>query len=335
MENLICSINFYGQSKKVQLPKEYNLFIQNLMQLIQIKTESLNNIKISYLNFLNNNTNIIKNASDYDSFLNLIENKNADSIEITFSDGSNDHEEEKKDDENSYKKLYRFEKEDILLENPYDYNDIFINESMEDKNQEVNKANNDNNNNKIKNENNIKIGDDSIKNENNEKINFSFIEISKDQIEKDINNENKYVETNNKNNINNIEYKDNIYNNYIVANPFISCGQNNLIDNQIREKLDSTNFGIKCNKCGVIPIENTVYYCKKCRIFFCPKCEKKLGVIHPHSYYKIRNKEQFKEINDINNEKKEQDSSGNYSNIVTDAAKALGNTLNSFLGIFK
>ena len=331
MENLICTISFYGQSLKVELPKEYNIFMQNLMVLLQIKEESLDNIKITYHNSENNYINIIKNASDYYSFLNLIQNKTADSIEIKFLDESVDHKKEGKEGENSYKKKYRFEKEDILLENPYEYNDIFINEPAEDKSHQKGKENKDNNN-EITNENNIKIIDECNKNDDNKEINFSFIEINKNDFNKDVNNKNKNVETNN---INNIINKDKIYNNYIVSNPNISYGQNNLIDNQIREVQVSTNFDVKCNKCGVTPIENAVYFCKKCHIFFCPKCEKKIGFIHQHSYYKIRNKEQFKEINDINNGKKVQESSNNYGNIITDAAKVLENTFNSVLDIFK
>ena len=55
-------------------------------------------------------------------------------------------------------------------------------------------------------------------------------------------------------------------------------------------------FPIYCNMCQKFPIIKIMYYCKSCKLNFCEDCEKTLGYGHRHCYYKIRNKDQYQEI---------------------------------------
>ena len=55
-------------------------------------------------------------------------------------------------------------------------------------------------------------------------------------------------------------------------------------------------FPSYCNMCQKFPIIKTMYYCKSCKLNLCEDCEQNLGYGHRHCYYKIRNKEQYQEI---------------------------------------
>lgn len=56
------------------------------------------------------------------------------------------------------------------------------------------------------------------------------------------------------------------------------------------------SFPSYCNICQKFPIVKVMYFCIDCQLFLCEDCEKNLGYNHRHSYYKIRNKQQYQEI---------------------------------------
>ena len=57
-----------------------------------------------------------------------------------------------------------------------------------------------------------------------------------------------------------------------------------------------TSFPSYCTICQKFPIIKVMYYCNNCKLNLCENCEKNLGYNHRHCIYKIRNKEQYKEI---------------------------------------
>ena len=81
----------------------------------------------------------------------------------------------------------------------------------------------------------------------------------------------------------------------------------NIFSNEIVKSVlpPMTSFPSYCNMCQKFPIIKIMYYCDECKLYFCEDCEKSLGYHHRHCYYKIRNKEQYQEI--INMEIKSDD----------------------------
>jgi len=95
---------------------------------------------------------------------------------------------------------------------------------------------------------------------------------------------------NNENNINNDDNKDNF---------------NNIFNNEIVKSVlpPVTSFPSYCNICQKFPIVKIMYYCNQCQLYLCEDCEKNLGYNHRHCYYKIRNKQQYHEIINMDNKK--------------------------------
>ena len=58
-------------------------------------------------------------------------------------------------------------------------------------------------------------------------------------------------------------------------------------------------FSSYCSICNKFPIINTMFYCRDCDLNLCENCEKEIGLIHNHCYYKITNREQYEEILNI------------------------------------
>ena len=60
------------------------------------------------------------------------------------------------------------------------------------------------------------------------------------------------------------------------------------------EKENKFLYQEKCYVCQNTPLYKVIYYCPSCNQILCENCEKKLGKIHKHAYYKIQNMEQYK-----------------------------------------
>lgn len=92
----------------------------------------------------------------------------------------------------------------------------------------------------------------------------------------------------------NIEFtNDKIKNENIIEN-------NNKIEKERLKNINFNEFNIKCDFCKNNS-HKIIYYCKECEIFFCSNCESDKGLNHPHCYFKIRNKDQLKELNNYYN----------------------------------
>ena len=73
--------------------------------------------------------------------------------------------------------------------------------------------------------------------------------------------------------------------------------QNEIIRSLIPPVISFPSF---CNMCQKFPITKIMYYCTNCDMNLCEECEKIFGVNHRHTYYKIRNKEQYQQIINMN-----------------------------------
>ena len=286
MEKLIVTLKYYEQEIRVELPMNYLEFTNCLSTMLQIPKEMINKFKIYYINSSDNKEYIIENPVNYILLLNSVKNGKSEVInielinnkenqnEINNNQNQNQNQiqnnvihkkEEKRDDDNN---------EDLLV-NPY--KESFYEDDIKLKQDENIKENSENILSNIENE--------------EDHLEFSFLEEKKEN-DNNINNNNNININNNSNNNNNIIINKNISSYY---------GQNKLVDNQIRGAPKSMDFNIECNFCKINKIIGVVFYCKDCSIFFCSNCEKNIGFNHPHSYYIIRNKEQFKEISDLHN----------------------------------
>ena len=94
-------------------------------------------------------------------------------------------------------------------------------------------------------------------------------------------------EKNNENNMNNND--ENIFKNEIIKSVLPSVA----------------SFPTYCNICEKFPIIRTMYFCNECQLIMCEDCEKKLGYNHRHTYYKIRNNDQYQEVMNMQFEKEE------------------------------
>ena len=272
MEKLIAEIKYYDQIITVELPIDYNKFINCLSEMLQIPEEMIENFKIFYID-INCKVFVIKNSEDYSNFLYSVKYKKTKILNIELIDNI----EEKKKFQNQNIILQKKEDKEntnkVRLNNPYkEY--IF---------EEDTKLIGDN----------TKQDSRSILNniKNNENIEFSFLD------EEKLNKEKK--EKNNGRNLI-FKYKNN-NNNIINKNINSYYGQNKLVDNQIRGAPIQINFNIECYYCKNKKMNGIAFYCKNCSFFFCYNCEEEIGKNHQHCYYKVRNIEQFREISNIHN----------------------------------
>lgn len=272
MEKLIAEIKYYEQIITVELPVDYNKFINCLSEMLQIPEEMIEKFKIFYID-INYKEFVIKNCQDYSNFLYSVKYKKTEILNIELIDNI----EEKKKLQNQYiilqKKEDKEKVENDRLNNPYkEY--IF---------KEDTKLIGDNR----------KLDSGSILSniKNIENIEFSFLD------EEKLNNEKKE-----KNIGRNLIFKYKSNNDNIINKNINSYyGQNKLVDNQIRGAPIQINFNIECFYCKKNKMNGIAFYCKNCSIFFCYNCEEEIGKNHQHCYYKIRNIEQFREISDIHN----------------------------------
>ena len=115
---------------------------------------------------------------------------------------------------------------------------------------------------------------------------FDFVE--KEQYDKDGN----FILKNNSKNFG----EDSVDFEFILNQSFEESNKE-LFKSEIPKKM--IRYSSYCNICDQFPIVNIMYYCENCDLNFCEKCEKKIGYNHRHSYYKIKNQEQYEEILNI------------------------------------
>ena len=94
-------------------------------------------------------------------------------------------------------------------------------------------------------------------------------------------------EKDNENNMNNSD--ENIFKNEIIKSVLPSVA----------------SFPTYCNICEKFPIMRTMFFCNECQLIMCEDCEKKLGYNHRHTYYKVRNNEQYQEVMNMQLENEE------------------------------
>ena len=107
----------------------------------------------------------------------------------------------------------------------------------------------------------------------------------------EISNELKDIDKSKNDNINKI----NIDNNKDDENNIIN--NNDLNKNDIiQEKNDAENivtYQETCTNCKASPLYDVFYYCTRCSITYCSKCESERGSIHIHPLYKIQSFDQY------------------------------------------
>ena len=107
----------------------------------------------------------------------------------------------------------------------------------------------------------------------------------------EISNELKDIDKSKNDNINKI----NIDNNKDDENNIIN--NNDLNKNDIiQEKNDAENivtYQETCTNCKASPLYGVLYYCTRCSIIYCSKCESERGSIHIHPLYKIQSFDQY------------------------------------------
>ena len=359
-QQLIVTIKYYEENIRVELPTNYVEFINCLSNMLQIEKEMIKTFKIYYNNSSDNKQYFIENSINYILFLNSVKNNNTDIIYVELSDNkenkieiNNNNNQNININLNLNKQQQKNEEkdEDDNLINPY--KESFIPENKKLSDELIIKHNSNNSGNIL---NNI--------DDNNDSIEFSFLDekkLSKENI--NYNNNININNNRNENKINNINHNNiyninnnNMNNNIINKNINSYYGQNKLVDNQIRGAPISVNFNIECNFCNNNKIIGVIFYCKNCSKFFCSKCEEKISTIHPHCYYKIRNKEQFEEIckihnnnnnklknpydtynnnfknNNFNNNNRNNNISSNentFTDLLSESSKFIGNTINN------
>lgn len=72
----------------------------------------------------------------------------------------------------------------------------------------------------------------------------------------------------------------------------------NIFKNEIIKSVlpSVASFPTYCNICEKFPITRTMYFCNECQLIMCEDCEKNLGYNHRHTYYKVRNNDQYQEV---------------------------------------
>ena len=268
-EPIKASIIFYDQEVYVELPLNYDVFIQNLSNMLQIDKKLIGALQFSYQNFADLKVYLIKNSDDYLLFLKTCAEKNANCLNIQIA------EEEKKEEKNDSLVINNINEE--IKEISVNKN---INKEKKEKNEKIENIDIKFNNNQINNNiNKNKKNSDNILNNNEDDLDLEYSMLSE------------------KENINNrININENIHNH--INNNIISQNINNNIisNNQMNFQASSTKFNLKCDVCMKEKLFDIVYFCKDCDMYFCDACEIEIGKVHKHCYYKIRNKNQYIEL---------------------------------------
>ena len=91
-------------------------------------------------------------------------------------------------------------------------------------------------------------------------------------------------------------------------NKFNNNSKNNINDEKIQNKnneeeipIENIIFYFRCSTCDVYPIVVVMYYCNKCNLYLCEKCEKNKKK-HEHPFIKIETNEQLINIKEEENQ---------------------------------
>lgn len=100
-------------------------------------------------------------------------------------------------------------------------------------------------------------------------------------------------------------FDDNSYNH---SNSNIKSSLNDMIrsDTNLSMVMGQGNSAIypeTCYVCQENPLTNIFYYCPNCSQILCFECEKKVGMIHDHAYFKIQNMKQYNSTNLVTKKK--------------------------------
>ena len=292
-------IKFYDDEKEVLLPSSYDEFNSKLLQMLGLTGDFLNCLNIYYLDEEKDNVEI-KSKEDYQQFFEFAkkqEGKNQINIQIK--------EESNVDIKCCSNSILSFvEKNNI--EN--------INIVGENKNSALSKEiSSEVNNKENKNKKSVeKLPEININNESQKEEKENEKKKMSNQINRD---ENIAI-----NNINNDNH--NINNNQINNN--ISNSQRNNIPYQENNQI--IKFNAVCGFCKRYPLNQELYYCKECNKIFCSSCEKQVGKVHEHPYYKVQNQKQFDFLNFRN--------VPTMNKMIDDFGKAVGSAVDSFAEFF-
>ena len=290
-----ATLKFYDDMKKVFIPENFETFLTNLADMLEIPQDFLNKLELFYKDKEEDKI-MIQTSSDYIQFLSQLQKKEVSVIEIELDNKNNELKEKLSES------FVKYLSNDNIINN----NNIEIKHEIQNNND--NNDNNDNNNNN----NNVKpvinnMGKDNIQKKNDELNNeikpqlvqpHSIIENNKN-VNQVMNNPNDIImdnnNTNNQINLNlyNIN-ENNIQKSNNYDNQNIQKNNNNKENNKIK-------FDVACISCSTKPVYTKIYKCQECNMYFCKKCEKKYGPIHVHALLKIRTNEQFKNLNNNNN----------------------------------
>ena len=333
-----ATLKFYDDTKNVILPDNFEKFLVNLSEMLEVPQEFLDKIKLFYKDDEDDKI-MLKTSSDYIQFLTQLKNNDVSMIEIILND-EKDNEFKNKISES----FIKYSSNDILnksnsldIKNEIENNNINNNIkpiiSNIDKNNIPKKKEESNNEvkpqlvqpNSIINNNNInekdKTNDQNINNYKNDSLN---------NINTLLNNNNQIIQ--NINNINDNMKKTNTYNNQNIQ---INNHNQNIQNSNNIEKNNKTIFKVACTACSKNPIYLKVYKCQECNMFFCKECEKKYGPEHIHPLLKIRTNEQLEQWKNIKLKDKSKNKKANkiFENVkekVIDNIKKVGDYLSIY-----
>ena len=313
-------IQFYNEIKKVILPLTYDEFQEKLKKMLQIESDLISFLIISYRDEDNDRV-MVNSNEDYSILLEQIKNKQVNIITVEKEEKSNI------DIDTCSQSLIKFkEKSDKNNEANNNLN-IVSNQQFEINKQE----------NKIE----IKNNKDNDNDMNNiAKNNINNLEEINNELE--INNNKDFI-NNIDNNLNDSNSEEEIISPYLQKEKEQNNNLNNNINiiNQINDINANANinlnqtylvFNITCGLCNQYPIIKILYYCPTCSVYICPECEKKPDINHRHSILKIQTSQQYADlVEKINNSKENLlKNNQNQSNL----AKITDNIKDSVLKIF-
>ena len=318
-------IQFYNEIKKIILPRTFGEFQEKLKKMLQIESDLISSLIISYRDEDNDRV-MVNTNEDYSILLEQIKNKQVNIITVEKEEKSNI------DIDTCSQSLIKFKEKNDKNNEANNNLNIVSNQQFEINKQE-NKIEIINNNNK-----NNKDNDNDIN--NNVKNNINNLEEINNELE--INNNKDFV-NNIDNNLNDSNSEEEIISPYLQKEKEQKNNLNNNINiiNQINDINANANinlnqtylvFNITCGLCNQYPIIKILYYCPTCSVYICPECEKKPDINHRHSILKIQTSQQYADlVEKINNSKENLlKNNQNQSNL----AKITDNIKDSVLKIF-
>ena len=321
-EEIISYIKFYSEIKKVILTPTYEELKKKLCNVMQIKPELFNSLKLSYKDE-DNDIITVETDEDYNILLEQIKGKEVEILNIEIEeDASIDINECSKsiikfhesmgDDEQKEEKKNKNDNLNIISNQQFEINKEENKNNQKDNNKIESIESNritiieDNNNNQV-NKNNLNI-ENNISGHNNIELQYKQNDINDNLIQNNINNfnnnniNNDFINNHINNNINNNfnnNFNNNINNNNLNnnINKFLNNNINNINENSIVNNQTFMVFPYNCNLCNKYPIAKVLYYCLVCGIPLCDECEDKLGINHRHSILKVQTNEQYDDLN--------------------------------------